>query len=150
MKRMHIHVGVENLASSIEFYTDLFSTAPTKLKEDYAQWLLEDPQLNFAISTRVNKVGVDHLGLQVDDAGELATLRAHIKAAHIPVSVQGVTDCCYARSDKSWIEDPSGIAWEVYQSMQAVEWFSSCDAQGQSTCCTPERLAQASSSPCCS
>ncbi len=116
MKRMHIHVGVDNLEQSIGFYSALFGADPVKTKSDYAKWMLDDPRINFAISTKVEK-GVDHLGLQVDDDSELQVLRKRLKNAELSLFDEGETTCCYARSDKSWVKDPSDIAWEAYKTM---------------------------------
>lgn len=123
MKRMHIHVGVENLNDSIKFYKALFNAEPVKTKDDYAKWMLDDPRINFAISTRVKTKGVDHLGIQVDDLSELEAIRSQMSAANISTHADGETTCCYARSEKSWIEDPSGIAWEAYQTMDDVQVY---------------------------
>ncbi len=136
-KRMHIHVGVENIADSLRFYTALFGVQPVKVKDDYAKWMLDDPRINFAISTRARR-GVDHLGLQVEEEHELDHIRQRLTAADMALFDQGETVCCYARSEKSWVTDPSGIAWEAYQTMQDVQLFSGAgDAQDQ-TCCIPE------------
>jgi catechol-2,3-dioxygenase len=141
MKRMHIHVGVKNIEESVRFYSALFGTGPAKLKPDYAKWMLEDPRLNFAISTRTKETGLDHLGLQVDDAGELTALREQMSAANISTHSNGETTCCYARSEKSWVEDPNGIAWEAYHSMEDVQIFSANDAVDETgACCTPQTL----------
>lgn len=138
MKRMHIHLGVENIEESVRFYSALFGAEPTKLKPDYAKWMLEDPRLNFAISTRTSNIGLDHMGLQVDDAEELSALRDQMSAANISTHSDGETTCCYARSEKSWVEDPSGIAWEAYHSMEEVQIFSGSDAVSIGACCLPE------------
>ena len=122
-KRMHIHVGVENIADSLRFYTALFGVQPVKVKDDYAKWMLDDPRINFAISTRARR-GVDHLGLQVEEEHELDHIRQRLTAADMALFDQGETVCCYARSEKSWVTDPSGIAWEAYQTMQDVQLFS--------------------------
>lgn len=142
MKRFHIHVGVENLQQSVQFYSTLFGQKPTKLKEDYAKWMLEDPRLNFAISTRTNDKGVDHLGIQVETPVELTEISERLKKADLGVQDEGETTCCYAKSNKAWVEDPSGIAWEAYQNMGDVEVFSekqkgeaACCAPGESSCC---------------
>lgn len=116
MKRFHIHLGVEALDESIRFYSALFGAEPVKRKPDYARWLLDDPRVNFAISARVKNNGMDHLGIQVEEDGE--------------------TVCCYARSDKSWIQDPAGIPWEAYRTMEDVQLFSGQPDQTES--CTPE------------
>ena len=123
MKRMHIHVAVKNLDQGIAFYNALFGTEPEKVKEDYAKWMLDDPRVNFAISTRSNGEGVDHLGIQVEASEELADIRERLSKADMSLFDEGEAVCCYARSDKSWIKDPSGVAWEAYHSMQDVEVY---------------------------
>jgi catechol 2,3-dioxygenase-like lactoylglutathione lyase family enzyme len=140
MKRMHVHVGVKNLDESIRFYSALFGAEPAKLKLDYAKWMLDDPSLNFAISTRSGKIGVDHMGLQVDDAAELGGLRDHMSAANISTHSDGETTCCYAKSEKSWVEDPDGIAWEAYHTMDDAQIFgvSHRDQVSAAACCAPE------------
>ena len=139
MKRMHLHIGVEDLDESIRFYTALFGAAPIKTKPDYAKWLLDDPRVNFAISTRAKK-GVDHLGIQVDADTELAEVRERLKAKDVPLTDEGETICCYARSEKSWIQDPSGIAWEAYRTMEDVQLFSGRDGSDEGACCTPDTM----------
>jgi catechol-2,3-dioxygenase len=124
MKRFHIHVGVKDLNHSVQFYSTLFGQQPTKLKEDYAKWMLEDPRINFAISTRSNEEGVDHLGFQVDENSELTELTERLKKADLGIYGEGTTTCCYAESNKAWVKDPSGIAWETYQTMADAEVFS--------------------------
>ncbi len=138
MKRMHIHVGVENLDDSIKFYNALFNAEPVKTKDDYAKWMLDDPRINFAISTRVNTKGVDHLGIQVDDLSELEAIRAQMSAANISTHDDGETTCCYAKSEKSWVKDPNGIAWEAYQTMEDVQIFSEKEQSTDSACCVPD------------
>ena len=139
MKRMHLHIGVDDLAESIRFYTALFGAAPIKTKPDYAKWLLEDPHVNFAISTRAKK-GVDHLGIQVDADAELAEVRERLKAKNVTLTDEGETVCCYARSEKSWIQDPSGIAWETYRTMEDVQLFSGLEESSERACCTTETM----------
>lgn len=115
MKRFHVHVAVADLDRSIGFYENLFGAAPTVLKADYAKWMLEDPQVNFAISARSGRAeGVDHLGLQVESDAELRELSARLKTAGEIARDQEATTCCYARSNKSWVDDPSGIHWETF------------------------------------
>jgi len=114
MKRLHIHVAVDDLAASIPFYSALFAAAPSVTKADYAKWLLDDPRLNFAISARGAEPGLDHLGIQVENVGELQDVYARLRQADRPVLEEGATTCCYAKSEKSWISDPSGLAWEVF------------------------------------
>lgn len=125
MKRLHIHVGVENLGQSIRFYSALFGAEPVKTKPDYAKWMLDNPHVNFAISTRTGDTGVNHLGIQVDGEDELAELRDRLKKADMSVTDEGETVCCYARSDKSWVQDPAGIPWEAYRTMEDAEIFKS-------------------------
>lgn len=139
MNRMHIHVGVEKLDESIKFYSTLFGTEPTKTKPDYAKWVLDDPRINFAISTRV-KNGLDHLGLQADDETELAALRERLKSADVALFDEGDTVCCYARSDKSWVTDPDGIAWEAFRTMEDAELHA--EARRMASCCAREAKSQ--------
>jgi hypothetical protein len=114
MKRMHIHVAVEDLRRSVSFYSALFAAEPSVLKPDYAKWMLDDPRVNFAISTRGRTPGLDHLGIQVEDGDELNEVYARMRRAGAPVIEQGQTACCYAKSEKSWTDDPAGIAWETF------------------------------------
>lgn len=155
MKRMHIHLGVDNLDEGIRFYNTLFGTEPVKIESDYAKWLLDDPSINFAISTRV-KPGLDHLGVQVEEKNELGELRERMKSADMSLFDEGEVVCCYARSDKSWVTDPAGIAWEAYQTMEDTRFFSDAQASGEAVCCVPDVGAQAnccapsdSASSCC-
>jgi catechol 2,3-dioxygenase-like lactoylglutathione lyase family enzyme len=142
MKRMHIHVGVKNLDESVRFYSALFGAEPAKRKPDYAKWMLEDPHLNFAISTRSGKIGLDHMGLQVDDAGELAELRDHMSAANISTHSDGETTCCYAKSEKSWVEDPDGVAWEAYHTMEDAQLYMGSPAVAAAACCAPQDVVR--------
>ncbi len=137
MKRMHIHVGVEKIDEAIRFYNVLFGAEPAKVKSDYAKWMLDDPRINFAISTRSGKKGVDHLGLQVDEENELSELRSRLNKADLGVEHEGEGVCCYAKSDKSWVTDPAGIAWEAYRTMEDAQMFSA-KADSQSACCAPK------------
>ena len=137
MKRFHIHVAVENLEASIGFYSALFGAQPTKRKPDYAKWMLDDPRVNFAISARGAKPGVDHLGIQVESPEELAALREQVTKAGLAVSQEGETTCCYAQSDKSWLQDPTGIAWETYQTMADAELFHQREP-ASGVCCAPQ------------
>jgi catechol-2,3-dioxygenase len=114
MKRLHVHVSVEHLDQSIRFYSTLFAAQPAVVKPDYAKWMLEDPRVNFAISTRSAGPGLDHLGIQVESEGELGEVYARLQQADRPVFEEGATTCCYAKSEKSWIADPQGIAWETF------------------------------------
>jgi len=114
MKRMHLHVSVPNLAGSIQFYQTLFGAAPSVVKDDYAKWMLEDPRVNFAISQRGAAYGVDHIGVQVESAAELGELAGRLKAAGAEIFDQQAATCCYAKSDKSWVNDPAGVRWETF------------------------------------
>lgn len=115
MKRLHVHVGVNDLDQSIAFYSTLFGADPTVTKADYAKWMLDDPRVNFAISAgRHVAKGIEHLGIQVEDGAELAEVYGRLKAANRPVLEEGATTCCYAKSEKSWISDPDGVVWETF------------------------------------
>lgn len=114
MKRLHLHVSVPDLAQSIQFYETLFGAKPSVVEDDYAKWMLEDPRVNFAISQRARAVGVDHVGIQVDSRTELSELAGRLKAAGEQTFDQEATTCCYARSDKSWVNDPAGVRWETF------------------------------------
>jgi catechol 2,3-dioxygenase-like lactoylglutathione lyase family enzyme len=116
MKRLHVHVSVDDLARSTRFYETLFGAPPTLAKPDYAKWMLDDPRVNFAISARGRGAGVDHLGVQVDTSDELVELAARLKAAGAQTFDEVAASCCYARSDKSWVSDPSGLRWETFYS----------------------------------
>jgi catechol-2,3-dioxygenase len=141
MKRFHIHVGVKDLEKSVQFYSTLFGQQPAKLKSDYAKWMLEDPRVNFAISTRVEEKGVvDHLGIQVDDNSELEEITQRLKQADLGLYDEGETTCCYSESKKAWVQDPSGIAWETYRTMADAELFKGKpeDEVEDSGCCASD------------
>ena len=114
MQRLHVHVAVAALEPAVRFYSTLFGAEPTVLKPDYAKWRLEDPRVNFAISQRGGKPGVEHLGIEVDSRAELDQAYARLKAADRPVLEEGAVTCCYANSEKAWVSDPAGIAWETF------------------------------------
>jgi catechol 2,3-dioxygenase-like lactoylglutathione lyase family enzyme len=141
MKRLHIHIGVDQLEEAIEFYSKLFGAQPVKRKPDYAKWMLEDPRVNLAISTRVSTKGVDHLGIQVDEEQELDEIRQRLTTGNLPVGEEGETVCCYAKSDKSWVMDPAGVPWEAYHTMEDAEIFSTHSAHTDTACCEPEFMA---------
>jgi len=147
MKRMHIHISIDDLSESINFYSKLFGSEPTKRKADYAKWMLDDPRVNFAISASGTKPGVDHLGIQVDEASELDDVRGRLKNADMQTFGEGETTCCYAKSDKTWVEDPSGIAWETYMTLADAPTFKETPAKGNA-CCTP-RTKETESTGCC-
>lgn len=139
MKRFHVHAHVEDLQASIAFYSRLFAAEPTRVESDYAKWMLEDPRINFAISTRGGKPGVDHLGIQTDTEEELAELKERARAADMSLLAEGETTCCYARSDKYWLTDPQGIAWEQFHTLGSIPVFSEGTkaAPEASACCAP-------------
>jgi catechol 2,3-dioxygenase-like lactoylglutathione lyase family enzyme len=119
MKRMHVHVAVANLDQSIGFYSALFDARPVVVKPDYAKWMLDDPRVNFAISARGREAGLDHLGIEVESKTELHEVYGRLHKAGGGVIEQGETACCYAKSEKSWIDDPTGIAWETFHTTGA-------------------------------
>jgi catechol 2,3-dioxygenase-like lactoylglutathione lyase family enzyme len=142
MKRFHVHLHVDDLTASIAFYSRLFGTAPTRSEADYAKWMLDDPRLNFAISTRGAQPGIDHLGIQAETDEELAQLRASGERAGAPLLDDGQTTCCYARSDKHWITDPQGIAWEHFKTLENIPVFREAPTAqtakvADSACCAP-------------
>jgi catechol-2,3-dioxygenase len=138
MKRMHLHISVEDLEQSIAFYSNLFGTTPTVHKTDYAKWMLDDPLVNFAISQRGAKPGLDHVGIQVETEDELQQLKQHLEQADLSLISQTGTTCCYARSDKHWVQDPSGIAWEAYRTLEGAPTFNGEQHDTATTaCCTP-------------
>lgn len=143
MKRFHIHTHVQDLPASIAFYSKLFGAAPARVEADYAKWMLEDPRVNFAISTRGGQPGVDHLGFQAETDEELAELKARARAADTAVLDEGATTCCYARSDKHWITDPQGIAWEHFRTLGDIPVFSeqaqAAAAAAETPACCPPR-----------
>ena len=114
MKRLHVHVSVRDLDASVRFYSQLFAADPTVHKPDYAKWMLDDPRVNFAISRRDGKPGVQHLGIQIENRAELAKLYERLGRAEGPMIEEGETTCCYAHSEKSWIDDPQGVQWETF------------------------------------
>ena len=157
MKRLHVHIAVENLSRSIEFYSALFAAQPAVVKTDYAKWMLDDPRVNFAISTRGREPGLDHLGIQVENAEELGEVYARLREAGGEITEQGQTACCYAKSEKAWIDDPAGIAWETFlttgESTTYGDGTGERDArvahEKQSACCGPQAAPVAATSTCC-
>lgn len=160
MKRLHVHVAVDDLETSIRFYAALFAAQPSVRKPDYAKWMIEVPRVNFAISKRSGMTGVDHLGIQVEDAHELDEVYGRLRTAERPVLEQGATTCCYAKSEKSWIADPQGIAWETFLTRgESTLYGNSADVTGLAdgaACCAPS-AAEITSAPvaaatagCCS
>ena len=148
MKRLHVHVSVDDLDRSIGFYAALFGAQPSVVKDDYAKWMLDDPRINFAISTRGDKPGVDHLGFQTDTDEELAELKARAQAADLTLLDEGETTCCYAESEKGWVRDPQGIAWDgFYTHGESVTYGAKCkpSAEKGGSCCAPEKAVVTSS-----
>lgn len=148
MKRLHVHIAVDDLERNIAFYSALFAAEPAVVRDDYAKWQLEDPHVNFAISARGVPAGLEHLGIQVESADELAEVRSRLVRADTPVTEQTGTACCYARSDKYWIQDPQGIAWESFHTLDQIPTFNDA-APGESACCTPEAAPVEAKSGCC-
>ncbi|MES3001519.1 MAG: ArsI/CadI family heavy metal resistance metalloenzyme [Pseudomonadota bacterium] len=136
MKRFHVHVHVEDLAKNIAFYSAMFNEQPARTETDYAKWMLQDPPVNFAISTRGKEPGVGHLGIQVDNKEELTELRAHAVKADMTLLAEGETSCCYARSDKYWVVDPQGVAWEQFNTLDSIPVFGRAEASpAAGSCC---------------
>jgi catechol 2,3-dioxygenase-like lactoylglutathione lyase family enzyme len=148
MKRFHVHVHVDDLAKNIAFYSAMFNQQPARTEGDYAKWMLQDPPVNFAISTRGAKPGLDHLGIQVETDAELQSLKAQATQADMALLDEGETTCCYARSDKYWITDPQGIAWEQFRTLDNIPVFRDGGTVPATACCTP--TAQEPASSCCS
>lgn len=150
MKRFHVHLHVTDLAQSIAFYSRLFAAEPTRTEADYAKWMLDDPAVNFAISTRGEHTGIDHLGIQTDNDEELQALKDRATAADMSMLDEGTTTCCYARSEKHWITDPQGIAWEHFHTLGNIPVFRERQQEAAAACCSP---ASATPSPtgshCC-
>jgi predicted enzyme related to lactoylglutathione lyase len=148
MKRMHVHVGVEDLDRAISFYSALFATQPAVVKPDYAKWMLDDPRVNFAISTRGKQPGLDHLGIQVESQAELQEVYGQLCNAGGNIIEQGQTSCCYAKSEKSWIDDPAGLYWETFfttgESTNYGDGTGERDARiaHEKTCCEPQNASQ--------
>jgi len=153
MKRLHVHVAVDDLSQSIGFYSELFASRPSVIKTDYAKWMLDDPRVNFAISTRGRKAGLDHLGIQVENKDELHEVYDRLHRAGGDIVEQGQTACCYAKSEKSWIDDPAGISWETF--LTSGESIDYGDGSGErvarvaneKSCCAPE--AKEPATACC-
>jgi len=148
MKRFHVHLGVPDLAASVRFYSDLFGAPPTVEKPDYAKWMLDDPRVNFAISHRAGRTGLNHLGLQAESAEELARIRTQFVAAEsTAVYDETNVSCCYARGNKHWTRDPQGVAWEAFHTLEGVPVYDGTAApevgmnargNAETQCCGPE------------
>jgi catechol 2,3-dioxygenase-like lactoylglutathione lyase family enzyme len=153
MKRLHVHMSVEDIAQSVQFYTTLFAVEPTVIKTDYAKWMLDDPRVNFAISTHGGQAGLDHLGIQVENAGELQDVYGRLQKAGRPVLAEGETTCCYAKSEKSWIADPQGVWWETFLTSGTSTVYGDGADLGairiaEGACCAP-RVEAAPVASCC-
>jgi catechol-2,3-dioxygenase len=157
MKRMHIHVAVEDIPRSVHFYSAMFAAQPTVIKDDYAKWMLEDPRVNFAISMHGAKPGLDHFGIQVESQDELHEVYQRLQEADSPVLEEGATTCCYAQSEKSWIADPQGISWETFLTTGESTTYGnsrsiSADlvrvSQEATACCAPS-IKPAAATACC-
>ena len=143
MKRLHVHVAVHDLQQSIRFYSALFAAEPAVKKDDYAKWMLDDPRVNFAISTRSTKAGLDHLGIQAENGAELEDLGSRLAQADVAVTAQKGASCCYAKSDKYWTIDPQGIAWESFHTLDSVPMY------GQDTRSRAAEIKSAGKAACC-
>lgn len=160
MKRLHVHMSVDNLGESIRFYSGMFASPPTVVKADYAKWMLDDPRVNFAISQHGAPTGLNHLGIQVESAAELGEMQDRLEALQPGMEKEEGVACCYAKSDKYWLNDPSGIAWETFHTLDSIPVFGEPDkAAGQDkaaadtgTCCVPlakPRISIAAGDSCC-
>jgi len=155
MKRFHAHVRVDDLGSSVRFYTTLFGVEPTVLKSDYAKWILDDPRVNFAITAGSASTGLDHLGLQVESDEELATIAGRLYAAGESVAKQENASCCYVRGNKGWVTDPSDISCETFHTTGEITVYgndlaprkAASKSEPAESCCTP---TPSSTSSCCS
>ena len=152
MKRMHVNLSVTNLDASIAFYNSLFDSKPAVIKPDYAKWMLEDPRINFAITTRGEQKGIDHLGIQVENEAELEQVYGRLESAGAPTIEEGATTCCYAESEKTWIFDPEGIAWETFLTRAESPVYGNDlvkHGKQESACCTPTPAKADAGSSCC-
>ena len=156
MKRFHVHLHFNNIKQNIAFYSAMFNQPPARAEADYAKWMLQDPPLNFAISTRGQTPGVDHLGIQVESADDLAALKANAQRADMALLNEGETTCCYAHSDKYWLADPQGVAWEHFHTRGSIPVFSArkstLNQLQTNTCCTSNattNIETESSGTCC-
>jgi catechol 2,3-dioxygenase-like lactoylglutathione lyase family enzyme len=157
MKRLHVHVSIEDLSQSIGFYATLFGAEPSVRKDDYAKWMLDDPRVNFAISSRAANTGVDHLGIQVESGEELTELAGRLKAAGEVTRDQEATTCCYAQSDKAWVNDPNGLRWETFFTFGEATSYGedepgAAQVASKAACCAPAATAteSAPAAACCS
>ena len=151
MKRFHVHVAVSDLEQSARFYSAMFGMQPTVLKNDYAKWMLDDPRINFAISERAGAEGLNHLGFQAESAEELEEIHARLQTADTSIAAEKGASCCYAKSDKYWVQDPTGIAWESFRSLDTIPFYgeqSHKDAAGFENA-APEAEGSGCATSCC-
>lgn len=152
MKRFHVHLHVSDLRASMAFYSKLFAAEPARVEADYAKWMLTDPPVNFAISTRASQPGLDHFGIQVDNADDLAALKIQAQAADMALLDEGETTCCYARSDKYWVTDPQGVAWEQFHTLGNIPTFNDGNSHrnqaSAQACCAPKAM-DSEAAVCC-
>jgi predicted enzyme related to lactoylglutathione lyase len=158
MKRFHVHVAVNDIEQAVAFYSKLFEAAPSVRKADYAKWMVDDPRINFAISARGAQPGVNHLGFQLDSEDELRAMRDRLAEADAGLVEEMGAQCCYAKSDKVWVTDPAGIAWETYRTLGSIPVFgapAALDERTASACCAPApatidaKIPLASGNRCC-
>ena len=152
MKRFHVHVAVDNLDATIEFYSTIFGMEPTVRKADYAKWMVDDPRINFAVSKGSGMPGIDHLGIQVDSGEELTVLREQVARAQIAAQDQPNAECCYARGDKYWTTDPQGIAWETFHTLESIPVRGEAARPQSNACCGPAPTVESAtgkSGACC-
>jgi catechol 2,3-dioxygenase-like lactoylglutathione lyase family enzyme len=150
MKRLHVHVAVDDLDKSISFYSTLFGARPSVVKDDYAKWMLDDPRVNFAISDRARAPGIDHLGIQVESNAELMELAGRLKAAGESTFDQEATTCCYAQSDKAWVNDPSGVRWETFFTFgEATTYGEQEEVRAVATAKPAASMATSGAAACC-
>lgn len=148
MKRFHVHVHVDDLAKNIAFYNAMFGQQPARTESDYAKWMLDDPPVNFAISARGRGTGVDHLGIQVDSEDELTSLKTRAADADLTLQDEGMTSCCYARSDKYWVTDPQGVAWEQFHTLESIPTFSGSQPRAGGCCAAAPAKGQTKAACC--
>ena len=149
MRRFHVNLSVADLEESIRFYSALFAAEPTVRKDDYAKWMLDDPRINFAVAQRGAAVGVNHVGLQVDSTDELTAMRTQLTRADQSLVEESGANCCYANSDKYWVTDPGGLAWETFHTLESIPIYGidTASAPKSPSCCVPK--ASTAAEPCC-
>ncbi len=151
MKRLHVHLSVDNLEQNINFYSTMFACQPTVQHDDYAKWMLDDPRVNFAISNRSKKLGLDHLGIQAENESELQGIKQQLDATQIEIDTQEGMACCYSQSDKHWVTDPQGIAWESFHTLNDIPTFNGQESESDigSACCSEPEPKIEKKSACC-